>query len=493
MSDYNSSLDVLVKNDDSLDILVHPGHKPLRVSTTASLYKAVDKEDKTVQLYFYSLAWVIPVLIQGNEEKITATLSLVESMVDISPDEERSGAWNMLWDDHAVCERLCVIIELLSNDLPLLNSYKNKLEQHLEKTYHYIEKLVASDRWLKNNHRLFHFLAAFFYYHHKGNIEKLNEFRDHISGFCNDLIDVETGFAREQCVSYCFFDINIVEKVISALSDLSVNIEFDVDKAHRNLLSHINAIAFPDHTLPASGDTPYGLTLTTFQKKYAIPNEAVHEHWHRLEALGYYRGESKDKRIQFLMLNHNGESGHGHFSPLHTDLWFADYGPVLVDSGGPFKYGDKKRYDWYRAPIGHNSLALENGNSKIKEISIDISQSRNNILGVVQYVDAKHCRFMKCDESGINIDEVIKSQDRWRVFYNFALGVTISHIGKNEFIINNYHSVGLKLSLSPSNISTQIETTQRCIGHSLETGAESLVVSGSPGVHFFTVSISRIT
>lgn len=492
LSDYRSDSNVLVEKDESFEILVHPGHKPLCVPRTESLYKVVDKEDKTVQLYFYSLAWIVPILIQGDKEKVAVALGVVENILDIAPEEERSGTWNMLWDDHAVCERLCIIIELLSNIPSPLNINKDKFERHLEKTYHYIEKLVASDRWLNNNHRLFHFLASFVYYHHKGDSEKIDEFVDHISSFCHDLIDVETGFAREQCISYCFFDINVVEKVLNALSGLSNYIDFDVDSVQKKLFHHINAIAFPDDSLPACGDTPYGLKLSSFQKKYAITDSSLHKHWERLDRLGYYRGESEGKYVQFMMLSHNGESGHGHYSPLHVDVWFSNFGPVLVDCGGPYIYGNKERYSWFRASRGHNAISFSDRDScESQNIKVSAKPKRNGALGFVKYPNASHGRSIETHNENFFINDLIHSDETWQIYYNFAPGLklTFSDENKNHLILENKENNKIIINIFSSNIDVEIENTKRCIGHSNIEHGPTIKLSSSPGVNFYSISM----
>lgn len=495
LSDYRIDSDVLVEKDEGLEIIVHPGHKSLCVPHAGSLYEVIDKEDKTIQLYFYSIAWVIPVLIQGDEEKIAAALGLVGNIVDIAPEEERSDVWNMLWDDHAVCERLCVIIELLSNDLPSLSSSEDKLGRHLEKTYQYIEKLVASDRWLNNNHRLFHLLAAFVYHHHKGDSGKVEEFVSYISDFCHNLIDVETGFAREQCISYCFFDINVVEKVIKALSGLSVGVDFDVHAAHRNLLSHVNALAFPDHTLPASGDTPCGLKLSDFQKKHRVPEIELHEHWRRLEKLGFYRGESESKDVQFLMLEHNGESGHGHHSPLHMDVWFANFGPVLVDCGGPYKYGNSERYNWFRASRGHNSLSISGVDfSSCSKFRILMKPCRSQIVGFVDYGDSVHSRVVCSARSKFFINEFVSSEKPWMIYYNFASNLVIADldVDAKSLVLESASGEKLSVTICSNELDIEIEDTKRCVGHASADYGPSLIVSAPAGMYSYLFKIIRM-
>ncbi|WP_281997437.1 heparinase II/III family protein [Halomonas sp. A020] len=481
----------MVEKDGGVEILVHPNHKPLFVPNSGNLYNTIDKEDKTIQLYFYSLAWVVPILVQGDEAKVAAALSVVSNIFDIPAEDERTGAWNMLWDDHAVCERLCVIIELLLIDELRFRINWKKFEDHLEKTYGYIEKLVRSDRWLNNNHRLFHFLASFVYYHYKCNDEKVAEFASHISNFCHDLIDIETGFAREQCISYCFFDINVVEKVMKTLSGLSIRIDFDVDDVHKKLLHHINAIAFPDDTLPASGDTPYGLKLSSFQKKFNVSDSDLSGYWARLDKLGFYRGKSKDEKFQFLMLDHNAESGHGHYSPLHIDLWCSEFGPVLADAGGPYKYGDKQRYNWFRALMGHNSLAI-NDVGEYSHKMVDIVSDRSGVSGFIRYDNASHSRIASAYENEFIISENIFSEKDWSIYYSFAPGVYVDELNPAAFVLQNEKGHKLLFSFSSESLPIVIKKTSRCIGHSLSVEGDSLHVSGGKGMMSYAISIKSL-
>lgn len=495
LSDYKPESEILIERDECFEILVHPGHKHLCIPKSDKLYRVVDREDKTIQLYFYSLAWIIPVLTQGDHHSVDAALGIVESIISIAPEEERSGAWNMLWDDHAVCERLCVIIELLKNTSILLDTNRDKFQEHLEKTYRYIVKLVSSERWLNNNHRLFHLLASFVYHHSKGDSEKIDEFAGHISNFCRSLIDIETGFAREQCISYCFFDIDVVGKVIKTLSLLSVRVDFDFDKCHKNLLHHVNAIAFPDSSLPACGDTPYGLKLSSFQSKHAIEDSVLHEHWERLECLGYYRGESPEKSVQFLMLSHNGESAHGHYSPLHTDLWFSNFGAVLVDCGGPYSYGDKERYNWFRASRGHNALSIDGLDSlSVNDIKISTSSGRDGVVGFVNYSNSSHGRSIKTNSESFLINDFVFSANNWRVYYNFAPGLSLKFTGNNsgEMILANRYGRKILVQTTSENIIFDIETTKRCVGHSKFEYGPTLALSSSSCVSHYSIKFTRV-
>lgn len=496
VGEYRLNDELISYSDSEINILVHPSHRPVSISQSGNLHNSLLGQDKTLQLYFYSLAWVIPVLLSANQQKIAAALEVIERVFDIPLEQERSGGWNMLWDDHAVSERQCVIIELLGNTAIRGTTIKDKLEDALEKTNFLIDQLVASDKWLNNNHRLFHLFSSFSYQHYKNNKEQSSRIAKQISQFCHDLIDAKTGFAREQCISYCFFDMHVVRSVVKALSSLAYEIDFDMDGCNQKLLHHVNAIAFPDGTLPASGDTPYGLKLSHFQKKHAVPPAEMHEHWARLEPLGFYRGESRTKDVQFLMLQHNGESGHGHHSPLHTDVWFSDFGPVLVDSGGPYKYGDQDRYTWFRALRGHNSLSFDKVDFYPHDkIHIAINKLRDKAAGFLRYRQAAHGRSVFASKNTVKIDEFIFSEIPWKIHYNFAPGIEIvrSTDNKTEFLLEAINGRRIAVSLSSNEVKVDVCYTKRCVGHSLAENAISIVASSPSNVSFFSLTITLVS
>lgn len=496
ISDYPQNAEVMVVSEHQVEILVHPGHKPMAIPFSENVYQVLDQEDKTVQLYFYSLAWMIPVLTAGNEQSVSASLKVVESVLDITPDEERSGAWNMLWDDHAICERLCVLLEL--KELPVVSSVlgeevNKKIDEHIKEIKKHLSAILDNEKWKNNNHRVFHLLAAFIYAHSTGDDADKDSFRGKVEDFINELIDKETGFALEQSIAYCFFDLVIVKNIIETMNGLSAELSVDAGLIETNLNSHVAAISFPDGGMPASGDSAHGRMLSPYQKKFMPEKSAMAEHWRRLDRIGYYRGCAKDDSVHFLMLSHNAESAHGHASPLHADIWFANFGFLIVDAGGPYKYGSKIRYQWYRAARGHNSLSLKASNQQeLKNISLNVDANRTALRGEAFFKSSSHRRSLFSYSNEIYIHEAITADEEWKVYYNFAEGCEITPLQDGSYEITKHGCNGrviLTTNLDPASLA--IQQTERCTGHSKSVSAPSLVVSSDADMLDWQLSIKR--
>ncbi|WP_444924285.1 heparinase II/III family protein [Microbulbifer sp. DLAB2-AF] len=497
LDDYNDKNKVISLMSNCTEILVHPCHKPLSIESESDVYQALDKEDKTIQLYFYSLAWIIPVLESSDCEKIIAALQIIHKVLDITPEEERMGAWNMLWDDHAICERSCVLLEIRKycDALNLDNNLSKKIDAHIDEIQNRLNSFIKDDKWANNNHRIFHLLAAFINSDSNGDLNRKEELRFCIADFINSLMDRDTGFALEQCIAYCFFDLIVIKNVIETMSLLSAELDFDVGLIEKNMNAHMASLSFPDGTLPASGDTTLGRNLSGHQKKFTPePNQLV-SYWERLDKIGYFRGRANDDSVHFLTLSHNAESAHGHFSPLHTDVWFQDFGCLIVDSGGPYKYGSKLRYNWFKAANGHNSLAIKNNNHQdIVDISLVALINRTGFVGHSKSKSSNHLRSIFTYSDTIIIHESITSDSDWSLYYNFSESCELRQVQDGVFEITKSDCINkIIIRLTIDNTDINIIETERCVGHSKIVKAPSLVVSSSINESNFFFVCSKVS
>lgn len=483
LSDYYDKTNdgIICVDGDNVTILVHPSRPKVNFNISKNIYQELDKQDKTLQLYFYSLVWVLPVLSHSSPKLIDFSLVIIDKILAISAVDERADCWNMLWDDHAICERLCVLLEI--KKFLRLDKIKiqllNAINIHIDKIVALLEKILIDEKWHNNNHRIFHLLASFIYESDAGNENKKNKSKLLIESFINFLFNRETGFSLEQSIEYCFFDIAITKKVINSIAQISANVDIDISEIENNFNSHIAALSFPDGSLPASGDTPHGKVLPIWHlKRFSNPKDR-HLFWNRLDSIGYVRGCSFDESVHFLTLAHNAESAHGHSSPLHTDVWFKDFGHLLVDSGGPFKYGSKLRFEWFKAAKGHNSLSIRSGGKlSLKNININPQKNRASFSGSAEYSGASHNRTLFSYSDELIIHEDVFSEQDFQIFYNFQVGCTIVKIKSGTFEISNAQSsfkIVLTTNLDPLIIN--IHQTERCTGHAISLSAPSLVVS----------------
>ncbi|WP_444908838.1 heparinase II/III domain-containing protein [Microbulbifer sp. TRSA005] len=497
MDDYIDNDKVISLMNSCTEILVHPCHKPLSIESENDVYQALDKEDKTIQLYFYSFAWIIPVIESGDSEKTIVALQIIHKVLNITPEEERTGAWNMLWDDHAICERLCVLLEIrkYTDSLNFDDQLSKKIDFHVDEIKNRLNGFIKDDKWSNNNHRIFHLLAAFIHSESSGDIIRKEELRLCIADFIDSLIDRDTGFALEQCITYCFFDIIAIKNVIETMSRLSAELDFDIGLIEKNMNYHMASLSFPDGTLPASGDTTLGRTLSNHQKKFIPEADQLVSHWERLDKIGYFRGRANDDTVHFLTLSHNAESAHGHHSPLHTDVWFQDFGGLLVDSGGPYKYGSKLRYDWFKAANGHNSLAVKNDNHQdIIDLSLVALLNRTGIVGHSKSKSSNHLRSIYAYSDTIIFHESISSDNDWELYYNFAENCGLRQIREGVFEISKPDCINrIILRLTMDNTDINFLETERCVGHSKIIRAPSLVVSSSANESNFFFVCTKVS
>jgi len=335
---YEAASEVVKAEGGMVEVLVHPQHRGVKIDLNLALSDHIKGIDETLQLYLFSTGWIIPVIESGDDRGLSLALDLLERIVDLRSMTQSDGSHGMVWDDHAVCERLCVLVELISHNKKsafISFDLANKIAEEIEVLKLFIDNLLRNEKWKNNNHRLFHLLASFVYADSKMLADEKSAIKDEIESFVSSIFDKETGFSLEQSISYCSFDLAIIKNINGTLTSLLSPLDTDLKSLEFNLNSHVGAISFPDGTLPASGDTPLGLKLTEYQKKFVPVSANIFEHWERLSRIGYYRGCSSGKNIHFLMLTHNVESPHGHTSPLHTDFWVKDFGSLLVDVGGP--------------------------------------------------------------------------------------------------------------------------------------------------------------
>jgi hypothetical protein len=371
---------------------------------------------------------------------------------------------------------------------------KSKINQHVETIAKHLSLILNNDKYKNNNHRIFHLLAAFIHADAARHDEEKKSLRRQIEDFINELIDPETGFSVEQSISYCLFDLAIVKNIIQTMNGLSAGMTIDAASLEKSLNSHMAAIAFPDGSLPASGDS-YGLMLSPYQKKFMPEYSAMSEHWLHLDRMGYYRGCSNDGSVHFLMLSHNAESAHGHASPLHTDIWFKEIGLILSDVGGPYRYLSSLRYNWFISTMGHNSLTVKGKNKLIlKNISISTAPGRHGLIGYADYDNAIHNKALFAYRDKIVIHESVKEpSSQFEIYYNFSIGAELTRTSEQTFEIRKAvcpnKKIIIKTNADPKSLI--MKNTERCIGNSKYVYAPSIIYSPQSANQNYYLSLSK--
>lgn len=433
-------------------------------------------------MYFYSLVWLCYSDLKNSKiQKIIADIFLYSFKYPIYNKND------MFWDDHAVSERICVLISL--KDSYIYDENVNiLLNQHLDLCVNNLNNILSSDKWYNNNHRIFHLCAKFC---HLSLVEK-NEnesiyYAKLIEKWFLMLINIETGLSVEQSVSYYQFDIQLlllVKKFIDSFNDITLNIKInDILISNQQ---HIECLAFPDGLLPACGDTKLGLKISISE----ITDGKQKQFRNNIEKLGHYICSSPSKSSQVHLLTHNAESSHGHHSPLHFDLWYENIGLVMVDSGGPYKYGHKLRFEWFRLNIAHNTINFNVHEKKIEKVYAH--RELNKIDGIYLVNNSFLVRNIILENNFFQVNEIINSEYNWMLSYHFANEIIIENTNKNEFkILKNNNHLLFKIECSEK-IEIELSNTLRTTVDSLEALAPSIIVRGKTGKYNIVIRIEKI-
>jgi hypothetical protein len=399
-------------------IIVHPAHPPVLINVKEDILEQVRKLEKSTQLYFFGLIWMSFLHVDEHKELLIGILNQFCSAKRPSYKRMRR---DMLWDDHAVSERASVLSTFLSLNVANEIAEEKLLEKiysHIEDCKKAIESFVESNEWDKNNHRIFHLCAALalsdFFKNEAGVVSYANLLKDTLSS----LFHIDSGISVEQSVSYYSFDLILLKKVFDYVDGIGLciaDINYkDVFLANKSSMSFL---AFPDGQLPASGDTPLGFSIKKpFYDESAIPSIKKN-----LADLGHFKITSKNKMMSVHMIAHNAESAHGHNSPLHFDFWVKGIGQVLVDSGGPYLYGNKLRYDWFRHIKAHNCLFPASGDYK-SALAFAAYLNDDEIEGGVLNKSYMHLRRLCIFDSYLKIEEKVRCKGEWKLNYHFAPG-----------------------------------------------------------------------
>lgn len=477
--EFRDSDEVILQSEkeNHISILVHPAHPRVILDRNQDLIEQIYLLPKSIQLYFFGLVWIGFCDLEVKSDWMVVE-DILQGIFKYAKSKPRLHKKEMIWDDHALSERACVLVYLkkfINN-----NNIFIEINDHLEILSKNLDELLISDKWKENNHRVFHLCAKYclekLHYKNESNSEKIHK---ETEDFFRSLIDIETGISVEQSVSYYNFDVTLLELVTNFICRYGNKFEsegLDLNYVKSNKDRHISALAFPDGQLPASGDTPLGL-------KVSVPSLSTSERlscWRSLERLGHYRGASKNDHFHYHVLSHNAESAHGHHSPLHLDLWVKGFGMVLVDSGGPYKYGDKLRYEWFRAAKAHNTVAF--GSADKEKSYILIKNENNELISSYSCGSSSLSREIKSDNHQISLKDKINSNYQWISSFHFPLGVSITQVDENNFSLKNEIGI-LKFQLNlPSDVSIELLETYVTTGGGVKNLSPTILIRGKPNM-----------
>jgi len=348
----------------------------------------LDTRSQTWCMYFWTFCWLhlCPDLQDGEElqlEWLGRAIDLAEEY-SITP----SAAPDRFWDDHATSYRSATLLYFIHKfcDTETVRSRHAKLGAiflgHADK----LESFLNSSRWERNNHGVFHAMA-YINLHLNSDIviagtenpkNKLKRGLRSLTKTLSEIIDPETGISREQCFHYHLWSIALLKDVDEFLEQIGLGIGFNVHDLIEKMLAFGRFLMVGDESLPAIGDTAY---RSGYKESFIAAKEAelLERPLRNVAQLGigicqgpfttvlgtdqeFYAvrlepGERADASL-LIMTNWPARVSHGHFDTL--SVWFTKAGaPLLIDSGGPYAYGDQQRFEYFILPQAHNTVVVD--------------------------------------------------------------------------------------------------------------------------------------
>lgn len=346
--------------------------------------------NKTWRLFYHTLSWLVA-LVWGADHgpsPETARLRIAEAVSSyLDANVFSTPADKIAWDDHATADRLAILCHLwrriLSHPNVLIDRFRlvRAAEIHVDK----LVEFYQSRRWLTSNHGLFHSFALLSFALTFGDSSHSHRARsigsEYLREVVSNLVDTTEGISLEQSLYYHQFGLKLLRQARSFLDRSYPDLATVLDGVTDGMVDFNLCVRLPGDVMPAIGDTQVGARIPQdclqpapgetseyltyidsggdggkpFPRLMVYPNAgyAVFRHgevW-----------EGKVTRSVFLFQPER--LAHGHFDALSLTLHILGT-DVLVDSGGPYAYGDPLRFAYFMASHAHNVVLVNGENHK---------------------------------------------------------------------------------------------------------------------------------
>ena len=351
-------------------------------------------DDIAWQADYQGLAWLrAPAgayAARGDETQLEAVKSyLLDWIADADPDRPPSVR---TWYDHAVAYRTDVIVELLATGLwdalsdDELATVLRSLEEHGRR----LDGYLSDAAFHGHNHNLFHALSL---YSLAAALPQLNhaadwraDARERVSSLLPEMVDMNEGVSLEEAAAYHFLALRLFASADRFLDGHHDPLAAD-ERAVLGRMTGFGALLLsPNLELPAVGDTNYASTsgvrtLRDVQDlgigsgiaEYLLsgglagsrPPDAAFfpKTGYAIVRPAYTPGDGWSSDLQLVVDTTSASRVHGHDDVMNV-LLSAAGGPLLVDSGGPFVYGNRARQDFVGAWAHNGVIDLDAGSPR---------------------------------------------------------------------------------------------------------------------------------
>lgn len=317
-------------------------------------------DNKTWGLYFNSLNWLYS-LYWGYDRGLENHQRMHDIVIDYCRFLEANDVNEMAWFDHTTSDRLCFLSTLFRHPM-FLEFPPESQDMIVKSTFLHISKIrefYDAKFWFNSNHGVFHALAIL-------NVAQIAPFSKSDYGLesfgaqylevsLKGIISIKDAFTLEQSIYYHQLAINLLETIpISMLKKTS----FDVDLSQlipRMVNSNYWVTTDEKRMLPL-GDTAYNANIPAAYAPLERPDTKFRE----FAECGFsiYKSMDSTGKYDVVSFMHQPQRGpHGHFDALSITISHKNT-PYIIDSGGPYKYGDPFRFTYFMSNRAHNNIML---------------------------------------------------------------------------------------------------------------------------------------
>jgi hypothetical protein len=291
------------------------------------------------------------------------------------------------WFDGAVGYRTDLMVELFE---PVLADALSPAEfgvllESLERHGRALDRYLSRPGLIGHNHNLFHALSLYSLANAFPQLAEADQWRDdarqRISALLPEMVEVDEGVSLEQAASYHLLATRLFARADEYLGRFGDGLTDEELATLSRMAAFAAILTMPNGQLPAFGDTPYGAdgsqALVDLQERgidhpyldYVLSRGATGDEppdasffprsGYAIMRPNYSSGDGWLRDLQLVVDTSPAVRDHGHDDTMNVLL--AAFGsPLLVDSGGPFAYGNDGR-DAFVGARAHNVVVVDDG------------------------------------------------------------------------------------------------------------------------------------
>ena len=369
--------------DDITDWSIDPGH------------------GVTWRLYFNSFGWAavlgdIDTAGQPQTPDWDKAARFVTMFLDYAEqhgDDEKAD----IWDDHATGYRASFLAWFYARGLAeyLEPQETRRLHKMMLRHRDVLMRFLASEKWQFSNHTLFQAegladLALVFLRNRERREPTLDVAREAVKAFMDRAVTHAEGTVKEHALFYHVFLMGRLQDTCRYFENIGYPVS-GIDQATFARMNEFLHDAMPSpRRLPGIGDSKH---FQRFDKKYVaafekdgLQTDRVRYHrnggtegevWPFLAQYptdGYYIMRSHtplETQLYSMLLDRPFRGPHGHWDGGSFVL-YSRGNPVLIDCGGPYRYSNPMRHQYFTTQLAHNVVVFDNEPRQIATRCVDL-------------------------------------------------------------------------------------------------------------------------